>query len=85
MMPDLETMRKFWEGPFGGRQMYDMLSESIRRPMKSLADYQAAVARNTMDFMSRGHTLWLEGVELYLKNRREMTEFMKEKLPFHSN
>jgi len=85
MMPYLETLRKFWEGPFGGRQMYDMMNENIRRPMKSLADYQVAVTRNTMDFMSRGHTLWLEGFELYLQGRKEMTELMKDKLPFRSN
>lgn len=85
MMPYLESLRKLWEGPFGGRQMYDTMNENIRRPMKSLADYQMAVARNTMDFMSRGQTLWLEGLELYLSSRREMTEFMKDKLPFRSN
>jgi hypothetical protein len=85
MIPDLETMRKFWEGPLGMRETFDVLQDSIRRPMKSLADYQTAVMKNTMEFMSRGHSLWLEGVELYLRSRREMTSFMKDKLPLSSN
>lgn len=85
MKPDLDTLQKIWEGPFGGKEMLEMLHESIRRPMRSLADYQMAMASKTMDFMSRGHTLWLEGLQLYLENRREMTRFMKDKLPFSSN
>jgi hypothetical protein len=54
-----------------------LLEGGVRLPMRRMAGFQLAMARETMALLSKSQGLWLEGLELYLRKRREMTDHLK--------
>jgi len=58
-----------------------LLEGGVMLPMRQVAGFQMTMARETMALLSRSQGLWLEGLELYLRMRRDMTDHVKTGLP----
>jgi len=57
-----------------------LLEGGVMLPMRRMAGFQMAMARENMALLGKFQGLWLEGIELYLRMRRDMTDQIKTDL-----